>query len=75
MAGISYTTDTLLLAGILDQLRFQSWAKTKGARSGKNKPKSILNSLMERRQEKEDEIMKFGSGAEYDAYRAKLLRR
>ena len=74
LSGVPFSTDTLLLAGILDQLRFTAWSRTKGAKTGKNKPKSVLAALMEK-QDKKDEIKKFSSGEEFEAYRAELLRR
>lgn len=74
VTGVPFGMDTLLLAGILDQLRLQTWSRTKGAKTGKNKPKSVLSALLEKRDE-EKIIRGFGSGADYEAYRAELLRR
>ena len=74
ITGIPCSTEVLLLAGILDQLRFQSWSRTKGAKTGRNKPKSILAALVEQK-DKDDEIMRFSSGEDYESYRAELLRR
>lgn len=38
--------NTFLLASMVDHLAFMSWAETKDAQKGKNKPKSILKILL-----------------------------
>jgi len=40
------TVNQILLAKIADELAFQSWAQTKDAQKGKNRPKSILQALL-----------------------------
>lgn len=46
LSGAKVSTDRLLLARIADELAFISWSKTKDAQKGKNRPKSIIESLL-----------------------------
>lgn len=39
--GVKAGTDTLLLANVLDVVRYLLWAQTKDAEKGRNKPKCI----------------------------------
>ena len=73
LAGRSVTTDTLLLAGILDQLRMQAWSRSKAAKNHTGKPKSIMAALVQPR-EKESDIVAFESGDDFKRYRESLLK-
>lgn len=46
MSGMKIPINTFLLASMVDHLAFMSWAETKDAQKGKNKPKSILKILL-----------------------------
>jgi len=47
------TLERMLLAKIVDELRFISWSKTTDAQRKKNRPKSILRNLLGKEEEKE----------------------
>lgn len=46
MTGQNVDSKTILLASILDRLSFLAWTKTKDAQSGRNRPESVLNRLL-----------------------------
>lgn len=50
------TLNQKLFARMVDELSFQSWAKTKDGQKNRNKPESVLKALTE---EKEDEVVSF----------------
>lgn len=60
--------EEMLLALIADSLQYISWTKTKAAQKGKDRPKSILQKLVEKGQESNDDLMSFESPEEYEAY-------
>ena len=47
LSGDKITTTEWLLARIADELRDQSWAKSRDGQKGRNKPKHILDQLLE----------------------------
>ena len=61
-SGLVVDTQTLLLAHIADNTRWNVYAKTKDAAHGKNKPKSIVAALMTQ----DTNIRGFASGADFD---------
>lgn len=60
-------SDITLLAAITDRLSLLLWAQSKDGQKGVNKPKLLLG-------EEDKEVMTFGSGEEFEQYRAKLLK-
>lgn len=46
LSGAKVSIDRLIQARIADELAFLSWTKTKDAQRGRNRPKSILQSLL-----------------------------
>ena len=69
MAGNKYPFDTMIMAAIADRLAILLWRQTKDGQKGRNRPKLLLE------QEKEkDEILTFSSGAEFEAYKKRLLK-
>lgn len=46
LSGAKVSIDRLIQARIADELAFISWSKTKDAQKGKNRPKSIIESLL-----------------------------
>ena len=73
LSGRSVSTDTLLLAGILDQLRMQAWSRSKAAKNHQGRPKSIMAALAEPKK-KADDIETFESGDDFKRYRESLLK-
>ncbi len=71
MSESKITTDTILLATILDKLSWLTWTKTKGAEKGINKPKSVLNALLGKR-ENEQDIISFSTPEEYETVRERI---
>lgn len=70
LADMQVSPDTLLLAAIADRLGILVWQKTKDAEKGKNRPRSILESL----QPKQTDVSTFASGEDFIKAREKLLK-
>ena len=71
MSGQSVNTDTMLRAGILDRLSVLTWQNTEDGQKGNNYPEMVLPSLMG--EKKESNNLSFDSGADFDAYRERLI--
>ena len=63
IAGIKITLEQTLLARITDELAFQSWAKTKDGQKNRNRPVSVLKTILE---DKKDEVESFMSPEDFD---------
>lgn len=70
VSGTKLSIDTTLLTLIFDVVNWLKWAQTKDASKGRNRPKSIYEALT---QPKEDKIMTFASGEEFERQRAMIL--
>lgn len=70
LADMQVSPDTMLLAAIADRLGILIWQKTKGAEKGRDRPKSILESL----QPKQTDVSTFASGEDFIKAREKLLK-
>ena len=70
MSGQKVSTDTLLLANIVDCLRTLIWFKTEDGRKGINRPDSILQAMTEDKQRKYEE---YDSIEEYEAARKRIM--
>ena len=66
--------DTQMLAGIFDVVNLMWWSRTKDGQSNKNRPKSILNSIMSssKDDQQRDEVT-FDSGEDFERARRNLL--
>ena len=64
IAGIKITLEQTLLARIADDLSFQSWAQTKDGQKNRNRPKSVLKTLLE--EKKEDQHETFLTPEDFD---------
>lgn len=71
LSGATIPTDTMLLAAIVDRLSLLVWMNTKDAEKGRNRPKSILDSLTE----KDSKVSSYASGEDFMKQREKLLER
>lgn len=61
----------MLLATIADILQNILWSKTKDAQHGRNKPKSLLESITH--PQNSDKYMKFSSIEEFEKMRQKII--
>ena len=68
--GVKAGTETLLLADVLDGVRYLLWAKTKDAERGANKPKSIAAKFYDR---EEVDHSKDLTPSQYEAIRKRIL--
>lgn len=62
--GLRVSVDTLLLARICDSTAINFYAKTKDAKTGRNKPKSMVEALT---QSNEPTYREFSSGEDFTA--------
>lgn len=63
ISGSKITLEQSLLAHMADDLSFQSWAKTKDGQKNRNRPNSILKTLLE---DKKDEMEAFMTPEDFD---------
>lgn len=68
LSGAKITVDQMLLAMIADSLHFISWTKTKDARKGKYKQKSILKTLQGEYSNANDDLISFETVEEFEEY-------
>ena len=71
MTDQSIDINTMLNAVIADRLAILIWQRTKDGQDGVNFPDSILRDLLN--EKKESDHMVFDNGAEFDAYREKII--
>lgn len=65
------TYDKLALATLIDGVNILIWQNTKGGRTGKNRPQSVVDRLIKRETEKE--IVGFNSSADFELARARII--
>ena len=63
IAGCKITLEQTLLARITDELSFQSWAQTKDGQKNRNRPVSVLKTILE---DKKDDVESFMSSEDFD---------
>ena len=75
LSGQTITLDTLLLAGISDRLSTLVWFQTEDGQKGKNRPTSMVELLLNKNndKEKDDEIVAYETGKDFEKARKKLL--
>ena len=71
VSGSKLTLIQMLMARIVDEVSFQSWAQTKDGQKNKNRPKSVLQALTE---EKEEECERFDSADDFKSAWERLTR-
>lgn len=59
LSGQTVPLETMLLASAVDRLSLLVWSKSKDAENGKNRPKSIVESLLKK--EIENDVVSFDS--------------
>lgn len=70
LSDMKVSPDTMLLAAIADRLGILIWQKTKDAEKGRNRPKSIIESL----QPRQTDVSTFATGEEFIKARENLLK-
>ena len=70
LSNTTVTPDIMLLAATVDRLSLLVWAQTKDAEKGRNRPKSILESLTP----KESKTVSFASGEDFINARNQILQ-
>ena len=73
ISGTKYPTDTLLLAAIVDRISLLAWMNSKDGANGVNRPKSVLNELLGKEEEKDIEA--FNSPDDFERRRRELLEK
>lgn len=68
------TTDTFLLAAVVDKLSLLVWSKSEDARHGRNRPQSIVRAIAGENPQEHGDILSFDSGEDFEAARARLLK-
>lgn len=71
MSGAKAPINTILLMGILDNLRLLLWTKTKDAEKNRRRPKSILDEFMKK---EPSSVTSFSTPEEFEKRRAEILR-
>lgn len=72
-SGLKVTPDITLKSAMVDRLGLLVWMQTADAQKGRNRPKSILESLIN--EKPQSEISAFASGKEFEEERQKLIKR
>lgn len=73
MADVKYELKDILLMSIVDRLSVIAWQNTKDAQDGKNKPKSLLGTLLDINTE--EEVSSFASASEFEKARQEILKK
>ena len=63
LSGSKISLTQILIARMVDELSFQSWAKTKDGQKNRNRPKSVLKMLTE---DKKDELVSFKTAEDFN---------
>ena len=63
LSGSKISLTQILIARMVDELSFQSWAKTKDGQKNRNRPESVLKLLTE---DKKDELVSFKTAEDFN---------
>ena len=63
LSGSKITLTQTLIARMVDELSFQSWAKTKDGQKNRNRPESVLIALTK---DKEEELVSFMTAEDFN---------
>lgn len=74
MSGAKITIEQMLLAIIADGIQFLGWTKTKDAKHGKYKQKSILKTLQGEYDKPKDDLISFKTVEEYEEYMKQFIK-
>lgn len=75
LEGAKQDLNTLLQAGIFDRLSTLVWAKTKDAEHGRNRPKSVVSTLLGTEKQHKEKPEGFSTPEEFEAKRKSLLKK
>lgn len=70
--GINASTEIQLMAAAVDRLSLLVWAKTKDGIKGRNRPKSIVESINNAGKDNSD-VMKFNTIEDFEAARKSII--
>lgn len=71
LAGLKISPQMILQAGTVDRLSLLVWQRSEDGKKNKNRPKSILETLLN--EEKESDITAFKSGKDFEEERRRLI--
>ena len=71
LAGAAAPPETILLAGILDGVRWLCWANSQAAQDGEAPPPSVLDSILRKGEPRES--VGFDSPEDFDAWNASMM--
>ena len=71
-SGLKVTSDITLKSAMVDRLGLLVWMQTADAQKGRNRPKSILEGLIN--EKPQSEISAFASGKEFEKERLRLMK-
>lgn len=71
---VNVSSDTLLLAGILDKLSFLSWSKTIDGKENRNRPESIVAKIIGDDKPKQSDVISFSSVNEFEKARKSFIK-
>lgn len=72
VSGSRLAPGTLFSATMIDQLNTLIWMRTEDGTKGRNRPKSVVDALLQR--ESGSAVTAYGSAAEWEAAREKILK-
>lgn len=70
LSGQKYPLETILLASAVDRLSILAWSKTTDAEKGLNRPKSLVEQMLEIKKERDFEV--YDSPEEFEQAMAKI---
>lgn len=73
ISGAPAAPETLLLAMAVDALHMLAWQRTKDGAHGRNRPKSVLQAILEADRAKEPETEAFDSAEAFSAWRERMM--
>lgn len=71
---VNVSSDTLLLAGILDKVSFLSWSKTIDGKENRNRPESIVAKIIGDDKPKQSDVISFSSVNEFEKARKSFIK-
>lgn len=74
VSNAKITVDQIIMAIIADNLQFISWTKTKDAKHGRYKQKSILKTLNGEYDKEKDDLISFKTVEEYEEYMKQFIK-